>query len=177
MEPCDHFKFLTADVAERAIDLAVATVFDAPGGPLTSREKNLHVGVIGRVLERYAPNDLTLEQPSWLHAKTRPVIICAKSFGDPGKCTAISQDKALQQIYGLNDDRSDIMPHHLSSENTRYWGAAREGNLIGYCSGIEPWYDKMISRNTLTACVAMAYDAWERWKANEDPRERAAFLT
>ena len=52
------------------------------------------------------------------------------------------------------------MPHLLFTGETPYWGGVKRRGIVVTCSGVQPWFDKMVSGMIADAMVALAYDAW-----------------
>jgi hypothetical protein len=171
-------KFLTPEMAEKAIDFAVMSVLDSPflKGIIEPKRRQLHVGVLvpGMVdfeAENYPASD-------WPNYPTRVVLLKEKSFGDPKEFPwpfdNIARCKGLQLWTDRNDDRTDCQPHLLFPGDTPYWGGVKRRGIVVFCSGVQPWIDKMISGIVADTLVAAAYGAW---MDSKDRAEEESFLT
>ncbi|MFZ2484670.1 MAG: hypothetical protein WAW81_01880 [Minisyncoccia bacterium] len=104
----------------------------------------------------------------------KPHVLLEHSFGPrsewPWKFDEIARSKALQ----LWHDRLDVMPHLLSPGDTPFWGGVKRHGIVVACSGVQPWFDKMISGMVADTCVALAQDCWEN---SQDKKDDVCFLT
>jgi hypothetical protein len=70
--------------------------------------------------------------------------------------------KALHLWTDRNDDRTSPIPHLLFSGDTPYWGGVKRRGIVVACSGVQPWFDKLVSGIVADTIVALAHDASER---------------
>ena len=85
----------------------------------------------------------------------------------PYKFDDIARCKALQLWHNRNDDRTDIRPHLLFPGDTPFWGGVKRNDIVVATSGVQPYFDKMISGMVADMCVAMAHDAWLKGQDHE----------
>ena len=50
-------------------------------------------------------------------------------------------------------------PELLKSGDVMYWGSWIDGDIIAACSGIEPWFDEMVSKMLVAAAKALTEHA------------------
>ena len=169
-------KFLTKEMAERAINFAVTSVMESPAlrGFLQPKRHQLHVVVL---VPGVADPDAE-DYPDWPDYPLQAVLLHEKSFGDKAEFgkpyDEIARCKALQLWTDRNDDRTDCVPHLLFVGDTPFWGGVKRRGLVVTCSGLQPWIDKLISGIVADTLVAMAHDAW---MGSSDQASQASFLT
>lgn len=78
----------------------------------------------------------------------------------------IAQCKALQLWHGRNDGGTDSTAHLLFPGDTPFWGGVKRSDIVVACSGVQPWFDRMISGMVADMCIAMAQDLKEEWIKN-----------
>jgi len=100
-----------------------------------------------------------------------PVILLERSFKRE-KWTAnyaeVARCEALQLWQDRNDGRTDIMPHLLYSGDCPFWGGVKREGIVVACSGVEPWFDRMIAGIIAEMLIAGSYHAWMK---SEDKKE------
>ena len=147
-------KFLTLEIANLAVSLAVNTVFDGAVISSLINRKMCHVIVL-------AP---AMEEGVWPNCTVKPFALCERSFGQaymwPYPFDRIARCKALQLWYGRNDGGTDCQPHLLFPGDTPFWGGVKRQGIVVACSGIQPHFDRMIAGMVADLCIGMAYDAW-----------------
>ncbi|OHA19337.1 MAG: hypothetical protein A3C08_01555 [Candidatus Taylorbacteria bacterium RIFCSPHIGHO2_02_FULL_47_18] len=84
------------------------------------------------------------------------------------KYDEIAQCKAQQLWHDRNDDITDVKPHLLFTGDTVYWGGVKRDGIVVACSGVQPWFDKMISGMIADVLIGLAYDAF---MTRENPKE------
>lgn len=151
--------FLTKEVAEKAINTAVATAWSS----LPIKRKMLHVVVLG-------PKLILTEDRTWPNYQIEPHCIAQVSFGKdekwPHPFDEIAQCKTLQLWQGRNAGGTYVMPHLLFHNDTPFWGGVwRDGLAVG-CSGDQPHIDRAIAGMTADICIALAYEAYTKWIAD-----------
>jgi hypothetical protein len=82
----------------------------------------------------------------------------------------IARCKALQLWHDRNDGGTDTKPHLLISGDTPYWGGVKRDGIVVACSGVEPYFDRMIAGMVADACIARSYRNYLTWRA-ENPDE------
>jgi hypothetical protein len=86
----------------------------------------------------------------------------------------IAHCKALQLWYGNADGGTDTKPHLLFSGDTPFWGGVKRDGIVVACSGVQPYFDRMISGMVADICIAYAYHAWA---TSRDKEKGVDFLT
>jgi len=84
---------------------------------------------------------------------------------------AIAMSKARQLWHGLNDGRTDCMPHLIFPGETPFWGGVKKDGIVVACSGFAPYFDKLFSSIIADICIALAYDYCEKAKKKNSNRE------
>ena len=171
-------KFLTMEMANRAIDFAVTSVMESPAlqGFLHPKRNDLHVVVL---VPGVIQNIGELVFPDRSNSNMSAVVLTEKSFGDEDKFehpyAEIALSKGLQLWTDRNyDGRTDCVPHLLFVGDTPYWGGVKRNGLVVACSGVQPWIDRLISGIVLDTLTTMAYQAWHD---SEDRACGESFLT
>ncbi len=157
-------KFLTTAVAREAVDLVMSAL---SSGPVRNKLKRyagyvvILVPVIADVEDAFdEEGPLPLQNIVW------PYTLFERSFGDGVEWTAkydeIAHSKAQQLWRGQNSDGvTDIMPHLLYQGDTPYWGGVKRHGIVVAFSGVQSYFDQMISGMIADALKALAYHAWE----------------
>ena len=164
-------KHLTTGVCEAAVKIALRAVMEEGS-------------ILHTVVKRHCCHIVVLVQGMETEGRTypdypiHPVLMYERSVGDKGTWTAkydeIAQCKALQLWHDRNDDRTNIMPHLLFPGDTVYWGGVKRQGLVVTCSGVQPWFDKMISGMIADLLIGLACNAW---MTSEERRENSRFLS
>lgn len=144
-------KFLTKLVAENAMDVASLSFQKLfPGSILAFHA----VILVPTMNTREGPNYKI--EPHALIERSCRTELWTEDFREIAQC------KALQLWHGRNDGGTDIKPHLLFSGDTPFWGGVKRDGIVVACSGVEPWFDRMIASMTADVCIALAYNAWMR---------------
>jgi hypothetical protein len=102
-----------------------------------------------------------------------PVVLYEQAVGDPDgwehSYDVIARNKALQLWTDRNDDRTSPVPHLLFSGDTPYWGGVKRRGIVVACSGVQSWFDKLISGIVADTIVALAHHAYENDEAAKSP--------
>lgn len=159
-------KFLTADLANRAI-LHVAVPF-FQGREIMVKRRMFHVVVIVPIWTRSTKNRI---------GKVEPRVLFEYSIGIranwPYPFDEIAREKGYQLWHGLNDGGTDIKPHLLFPETSPFWGGVKRDGIVVACSGVEPWFDRMIAGMIADMIIGLCYYAWEN---SEDKKNDVCFL-
>lgn len=165
-------KFLTEKDALFCIDHVVNSLFANLDFPLNRRM--CHVVVLCPSM----PDDRVGDYPKWPVYPLEPALLAEKSFGDKNEWTASYDDigrcKVLQRWHNRYDEGTDIIPHLLFPGDTPYWGSVKREFIATGCSGVKPYFDKMIAGNVTDMIIALAY---HRWMESEDRINNVNFLT
>ena len=78
----------------------------------------------------------------------------------PRKFDDIARCMALQLWHDRNYDGTDIVPHLLFPGDTLFWGGVKRHGIVVATSGVQPYFDRMISGMVADMCIAMAHHAW-----------------
>lgn len=104
----------------------------------------------------------------------RPHLLAEYSYG--GKSgwerdfANIAQCKALQLWHDRNDGGTDSTAHLLFPGDTPFWGGVKRSGIVVACSGVQPWFDRMISGMVADAYIAVAHGEKAAW-AETHPRD------
>jgi hypothetical protein len=162
-------KFLTPEIAALAVRTAIEAVI-GESSPLKAMMKRLQFHIV--VLVPAMKDDREADYPDWPNYPVEPHCIYEHSVGNPKEWEApfdnIAKCKALQLWTKRNDDRTGVIPHLLFPGDTPYWGGVDRSGIVVACSGVQPWFDKMISGIVADIIVALAHDAYEKYKV-ENP--------
>lgn len=152
-------KFLTQEVAERAVATALQMMENSPIEGVF-RGKACHIVVLAPEMDDHRRGGA--EDPDY---SIRPHVLYERSVGDRSKWSGpydnIARGKALQLWQDRNDDRTDCIPHLLFAGDTPYWGGVKRDGLVVACSGVQSWFDRMLSAIVADLCVGLAYDAFK----------------
>lgn len=150
--------FLTEAVADLAIAVAVDDVMQSVY--IRHMFKRVHCHIVVQCL-----------------VDGEPMTVYEGGHGDPEEWnhnyTAIARNKAALLWRG-HDGRTDAMPHLLCVGDTPYWGGVYRDGIVVACSGVQPWFDRMIAGIVADLCIGLAYDAW---MVSEVRKDGHAFLT
>ena len=168
-------KFLTQELAKLAVEQVLTVVTDpSPVGDLFKRQV-CHVVILVPSIK----DDHNRESsPDWPNCPLVPQMLYEQSIGNKQVWTrdydTIARCKALQLWHERNDDRSDIIPHLLFPGDTPYYGGVRRHGIVVTCSGLQPWFDKMIAGMVADMIIALAYNAW---MTSDDKKKGVDWLT
>ena len=175
-------KFLTTDLADRAVLFVWSAVMEPKYDTAFFKPKRTACHIIVMVPEMQATlkdenvrnsGGMIYNYPDY---PINPIILYERSFGDQkNEWTAdyrnIAQCKALQLWHGRNDGRTDIMPHLLYSGDCPFWGGVKRDGIVVACSGVEPYFDRMIAGMVADLCIAGAYHAWIQSADKKEDRD------
>lgn len=166
-------KFLTPEIAKIAIAEVLNLLFNRY---LNLAKRNAcHVGVIVPSMK----DERAADYPDYPNYNIVPALLYEESFGkelwpEGVKFDDIARCKGLQLWHNRNDGRTDIMPHLLFPGDARWWGGVKRQGIVVFCSGIQPWFDMMVSGMVADMMIAMAYNAWMK---SEEHEKKIDFLT
>lgn len=165
-------KFLTEEDARFCIRHVVNSLFANLDFPLNRRM--CHVVTLCPSMS----DDRVGDYPRWPVYQLQPQLLCEESFGDKEAWTApyddIARCKVLQRWHNRYDEGTDIVAHLLFPGDTRYYGSVMRQLVATGCSGVQPWFDRMISGMVTDMIIALAHN---RWMTSDDYRNNARFLT
>lgn len=175
-------KFLTETMALKAIESVWLMIMGRVTNPLfTPKHQDCHIVVMVPEMEATSPDENVHGQDIYNYPDypVRPIVLAEKSFGDKNMNWAadyvdIARCKALKLWHGQNDGRTDILPHLMYSGDCPYWGGVKRDGIVVSCSGVEPWFDRMIASMVADLCIAGAYHAWMK---SDDRKESRINLT
>ena len=154
-------KYLTKKIAQQAVEVAVYAVLRT--APLMHKVKRYHCHIV--ILVPGMEDAREADYPDWPNYPLQPVSLYERSIGDMGawehQYDNIARCKALQLWTDRNDDRTSPIPHLLFSGDTPDWGGVKRRGMVVTCSGVQPWFDKLISGIVADTIVALAHDAYE----------------
>lgn len=165
-------KFLTKELVELAVNSVLqATLLNPAMADVVKRQAG-HLVVLVPSME----DDRATGYPQWPNYDIKPFPLYQRSIGKgwEHEYDDIARCKALQLWHGRNDDRTDAMYHLLFSGDTPYWGGVKRFGLVVAFSGVQSYFDKMISGMVIEMIVALAYHAWMN---SSDKAEGVSFLS
>ncbi len=173
----DHMvtpKFLTEELAKFAIETVSTAMMETPPmGDLLKRQ-TYHIVILVPAMK----DDREANFPDWPNYPLVPHVLYEHSVGDRADWTAkydeVARCKALQLWHGRNDDRTDIIPHLLFPGDAPFYGGVYRQGIVVTCSGVQPWFDKMIAGMVADMIIGLAYNVW---MASEDKKSGASWLT
>lgn len=166
-------KFLTPAIAARAAQFVFDAVLGESGIASMVKQKRGHVVVVVPAIKDLNDDKM----PAWLDTPVQPHILFEQGFNCSPEETdfeEIARSKAMQLWYGFNDDRTDCMPHLLFSSETPFWGGVKRHGIVVAFSGVQSYFDKMISGMIADMCIALAY---HEWKNSQDRADDKSFLS
>ena len=152
-------EFLTNDVAKTVMETMVLPLFASLAN---KSRKHGHLVLL-------VPQKATvINMPYPSHPRFSPIVLYEHSLGlregweyDFKK---IARDKAEQLWLQQNiSGNMTSMSHMLFNNNTPFWGGHAEGLIIAAFSGIQPYYDQLLSKTMLAGCIAIAEDHKQLW--------------
>lgn len=166
-------KYLTKEIAEQAIEVAFDVVFESEHLRELLKRYQCHVVVLVPAMED-ARNE---EYPAWPDYPTTPVRLVEVSYGDITEWEhaydKVAQCKALQLWTGRNDGQMEVQSHLLFSGDTPYWGGVRRHGIVVTCSGVQPYFDRLISGIVADTIAALGRHA----HVNDKEAEGVDFLS
>lgn len=159
-------KFLTEEVVIRAIDAVTHLIFQSDESPIDPKRDDYHVVVIVPSVEDARKADY----PKFPNYPVTPYVLYEDSGGDVENWEHpydnIARCKGMQLWRGMNDDGNmGVNAHLLFPDDTPYWGGVYRHGIVVCCSGIQPWFDQLISGMVADMIKAMAHDAFVAWQA------------
>ena len=149
-------KYLTQEIAEKAVAVALEVAFKSHLTPLLKRQHCHIVILVPAMLE---------DGHEWPNYPTKAYPLYQRSVGNKDQWEhpydKIARCKSFQLWTDRNDDRTAPIPHLLFPGDTPYWGGVKRRGIVVCCSGVQPWFDKMISGLVADILVALAHDAYE----------------
>jgi len=158
--------FLTQNVAKRAIMIVRKMLEESMAHDL----KRLHMHIVVLVPSL---NDEGREYPDY---PLEPVILYQASFAkvEAGpwahKYDEIARSKALQYWHCRNNGYETTPSHLLFPNDTPFFGGVKREGIVVACSGVQPYFDKMISGMVCDLCIALARHSWEESRAKKEGR-------
>lgn len=146
--------FLTRYLAKKSVDIVRSAIEDLLGSELTGRRPNLHLVIIGpdsdEILweESFGGDQSTWQRPYDEIARSKAGIV--KRTG----MTLRTLEKDAPWLYQKGD--------------TRYVGGVTENGLVIAASGLQDYFDEMISRMVLSAIQALCRDVLAKIPDNFD---------
>lgn len=108
------------------------------------------------------------------HVHISPHILHEQTFGDKSSWERpydeIARSKAFTLWQERHDGRTDAIPHLLYTGDTPFYGGVKRDEIVVTCSGLQPWFDKMLSGMLADICIALAYDAWQLSEQNKNKK-------
>ena len=152
-------KYLALEQCKMAVSRALRL---ATGGRFRDKlvREQCHVVILVPAVEGARTEDY----PDWPDYPVSPYALYERSFGREfweSPYDEIAKRKAIQLWTGRNDGRSGSMPHLLFSRDTPFRGGVYREGIVVASSGLQPWFDRMISGIVADVLIALARDAFE----------------
>jgi hypothetical protein len=168
-------KYLTAEVAEIAAKLVLNGIFFNGMLDHVLNKRMGHIVVLVPSVDHACIDDYS----NWPNYPLQPVVLFEKRIGDKNKWQSsydvIALNKARQLWYDQNTDgNTDSMSHLLFPGDTPYWGGVKRHGIVVACSGVQAYFDQMISGMIADAIKAIARFNWEN---STDKAQKNAFLS
>ncbi len=149
-------KFLTQEICKKAVETVTEMVFQT----MPVNKKECHI---------------TVKIPMEVDNQKKYAFFYSRSFGRKQwkrDYQSIANSKAKQIAFGLNSGGSEqITPAHLILEGeTPYWGGCKIDDIIVACSGLQPWFDQMISRQVAAMIIALARENYETYLSEKNEK-------
>ena len=168
-------KFLTRGIAAMVVDSIVALAM----GNLSAissfmKRKMCHIVILVPAMKDVHPKGL---YPVWSNRPLQPHVLYEHSVGKTEwlwEFDSIAQSKAFQLWQDRNDGRTDNMPHLLFPGDTPYWGGVKRDGIVVACSGVQPWFDRMIAGMVADGLIAVAHELWMK---SDDRKNEVSFLS
>ncbi len=159
-----HLAFATPRMVKEVVQELVLPLFHSI--PDKSRDDG-HIIIVGPLMIKAEG------KPFPVKYSLEPTIIYEYSIGNKSNWEfpfdEIAQCKALQMYHGRNiPGNMNSQAHMLFEGDTPFFGAHREGFLVAGFSGIQSYYDQMISKVALAAIVARAEHKKQIWLAKHN---------
>ncbi len=166
-------KFLTVEIAKTAVDAMLRATMCNPEILKLLKRRDCHIVILVPSTEDARDADF----PDWPNYELKPHCLYEHSVGDKKEWKFnfddIARCKALQLWQGRNDDRSDVIPHLLFAGDAPFWGGVKRQGIVVTCSGVQPWFDKMIAGMIADMLIGLTYNAW---MTSDDKKNDATFL-
>ncbi|OGI87704.1 hypothetical protein A2995_01340 [Candidatus Nomurabacteria bacterium RIFCSPLOWO2_01_FULL_33_24] len=163
-------KFLTEKIAKKAIMMVKEFFLKNSSQFLIIWRGDMHIIVMVPSLV-----DDNRQYPDYY---LEPIVLCEESFGKKKewrhRFDEIAQCKALQLWHQRNNGHLTTPVHLLFPDDTPYYGGVDREGIVVACSGLQPYFDKMISGMVADLCIALAHDDWEK---SEDKAKGNDFLS
>lgn len=155
-------KYITKEIAEVAVQVGLNAVMERGTDLQRLLKRNqCHIVVLVPAME----DARVANYPDWPNYPVQPYALYQRSIGkDEGwehPYAEIAMCKALQLWTDRNDDRTMPIPHLLFPGDTPFWGGVKRRGIVVTCSGVQPWFDKMISGIIADIIVGLAHNAYE----------------
>ncbi len=153
-------KYMTRATAEMAVNIAInATMTGGSQLRHILKRHHCHIVVLVPAMEDARKDNY----PAWPNYPVQAHVLYERSIGQGDwehPYAEIARCKALQLWTNRNDDRTAPIPHLLFPGDTPYWGGVNRRGIVVTCSGVQPWFDKLISGIVADTIVALAHDAF-----------------
>src|SRR3989344_4258149 len=159
-------KFLTKEIAQITVQQTITAVMASPIGDMLKR-KACHIVILVPAIK----DDRATNYVDYPNYPAQAYILYEHSVGKEiwsAKYDEVARCKAQQLWHDRNDDRTSIKPHLLFSGDTVYWGGVKRHGIVVACSGVQAWFDKMISGMIADVLIGLAYNAFMN---RENPKE------
>lgn len=164
-------KYLTREQCEMAVSIALRLAMEGFRDKLVREQ--CHVVILVPAME----DARTEDYPDWPDYPVSPYALYERSLGQEfceRRYDEIAKCKAIQLWTGRNDGRSGPVPHLVFSGDTPFWGGVCREGIVVACSGVQPWFDRMIAGIAADVLIALARDAFEN---DPEVQRKESFLS
>lgn len=160
-------RILTKELAAQAVEIALKACMFSEEMRSIVRHPMCHIVVM--VMAEHERDYQTFFEP---------YVLYQRSVGNtddwPRPYNEIAYKKARQLWRGQNSDgNTDIQPHLLVPGDTIFWGGVKRHGIVVACSGVQPYFDQLISGVTADFIKALARHAYEN---SREKNEQISFL-
>ncbi len=105
-------------------------------------------------------------------------ILYEQTFGNPETWPVPFDELARNKTHQAwrdnspNIEHQTLHPSSLREGDVLYFGSFVYGNIVVGCSGVEPWFDMLVSSWVATAFEQLTMDEYQKNKLNDPKRAR-----
>lgn len=168
-------KYLTRDIAEFAVSLVLdGAMHNSQMDGIINGHMCYVVILVPSVQDKHQVDDL-----NWLDNPISPLCLYEVGIGERTQWTyefdRIARNKALQLWRAESTEgNTDPMPHLLFSNDTPFWGGVKRHGIVVAVSGVQSFFDEMLSGMIADAIRGLAKFQFEN---SEDKKDGRSFLS
>lgn len=148
-------------LAKEAVELvkpAIEALFES-----RAKRKHLHIVILNPRIKPWTPD---IEHLSF----DRDIILCEYSFGSKDEWEHSYRDIAISKAYQTwQSGQANIITNMLGAATlqpyaTVYWGSFEYYGVVVAASGLQPWFDMLVSAWIATAFQHLVQDELQRFR-------------